>query len=218
MHNENKLTDGKIYEKNDMVKLECGDCKGCFSCCQGMGSSITLNPYDVWQLETNLQKSFAELMQDKLELGISEGMILPNLKMTGTKQICGFLDENGRCSIHTFRPGICRLFPLGRQYDEEKIGYIFLENACPKPNKTKVKIKKWLGISQLETNEAFLLHWHTIQKKVQELAKAEDKDTVQELNMYLLNLFFAEPYVGEFYAEFEKRAQMAEKLLEKLKE
>lgn len=218
MHNENKLTDGKIYEKNDMVKLECGDCKGCFSCCQGMGSSITLNPYDVWQLETNLQKSFAELMQDKLELGISEGMILPNLKMTGTKEICGFLDENGRCSIHTFRPGICRLFPLGRQYDEEKIGYIFLENACPKPNKTKVKIKKWLGISQLETNEAFLLHWHTIQKKVQELAKAEDKDTVQELNMYLLNLFFAEPYVGEFYAEFEKRAQMAEKLLEKLKE
>lgn len=218
MHNENKLTDGKIYEKNDMVKLECGDCKGCFSCCQGMGSSITLNPYDVWQLETNLQKSFAELMQDKLELGISEGMILPNLKMTGTKEICGFLDENGRCSIHTFRPGICRLFPLGRQYDEEKIGYIFLENACPKPNKTKVKIKKWLGIPQLETNEAFLLHWHTIQKKVQELAKAEDKDTVQELNMYLLNLFFAEPYVGEFYAEFEKRAQMAEKLLEKLKE
>lgn len=218
MHNENKLTDGKIYEKNDMVKLECGDCKGCFSCCQGMGSSITLNPYDVWQLETNLQKSFAELMQDKLELGISEGMILPNLKMTGTKEICGFLDENGRCSIHTFRPGICRLFPLGRQYDEEKIGYIFLENACPKPNKTKVKIKKWLGISQLETNEAFLLHWHTIQKKVQELAKAEDKDTVQELNMYLLNLFFAEPYVGEFYAEFEKRAQMAEKLLKKLKE
>lgn len=218
MHNENKLTDGKIYEKNDMVKLECGDCKGCFSCCQGMGSSITLNPYDVWQLETNLQKSFAELMQDKLELGISEGMILPNLKMTGTKEICGFLDENGRCSIHTFRPGICRLFPLGRQYDEEKIGYIFLENACPKPNKTKVKIKKWLGISQLETNEAFLLRWHTIQKKVQELAKAEDKDTVQELNMYLLNLFFAEPYVGEFYAEFEKRAQMAEKLLKKLKE
>lgn len=218
MHNENKLTDGKIYEKNDMVKLECGDCKGCFSCCQGMGSSITLNPYDVWQLETNLQKSFAELMQDKLELGISEGMILPNLKMIGTKETCGFLDENGRCSIHTFRPGICRLFPLGRQYDEEKIGYIFLENACPKPNKTKVKIKKWLGISQLETNEAFLLHWHTIQKKVQELAKAEDKDTVQELNMYLLNLFFAEPYVGEFYAEFEKRAQMAEKLLEKLKE
>lgn len=218
MHNENKLTDGKIYEKNDMVKLECGDCKGCFSCCQGMGSSVILNPYDVWQLETNLHKSFAELLQEKLELGISEGMILPNLKMTGTKETCGFLDENGRCSIHAFRPGICRLFPLGRQYDEEKIGYIFLENACPKPNKTKVKIKKWLGISQLETNEAFLLRWHTIQKEVWKLVKVEDKDTVQELNMYLLNLFFTEPYVGEFYAEFEKRAQMAEKLLEKLKE
>lgn len=64
----------------------------------------------------------------------------------------------------------------------------------------------------------FLLRWHAIQKKVQQLAKVEDKDTVQELNMYLLNLFFAESYRGDFYAEFEKRAQMAEKLLEKLKE
>ena len=51
MQNENKLTDGKIYEKNDMVKLECGECEGCFSCCQGMGDSVTLNPYDIWQLE-----------------------------------------------------------------------------------------------------------------------------------------------------------------------
>ena len=218
MQNENKLTDGKIYEKNDMVKLECGECEGCFSCCQGMGDSVTLNPYDIWQLEINLHKSFEELLQDKLELGISEGVIVPNLKMSGTQETCGFLNENGRCSIHAFRPGICRLFPLGRQYDKEKIGYIFLEHACPKPNKTKVKIKKWLGIPQLEANEMFLLRWHAIQKKVQQLAKVEDKDTVQELNMYLLNLFFAESYRGDFYAEFEKRAQMAEKLLEKLKE
>ena len=62
------------------------------------------------------------------------------------------------------------------------------------------------------------MHWHAIQKKVQQLAKVEDKDTVQELNMYLLNLFFAESYREDFYTEFEKRAQMAEKLLEKLKE
>ena len=32
--------------------------------------------------------------------------------MAEDSESCTFLDENGRCSIHPFRPGICRLFPL----------------------------------------------------------------------------------------------------------
>lgn len=216
MQNQNKETDGRIYNKNDMVKLECGDCAGCFQCCQGMGTSVSLNPYDVWQLERNLHRSFSELMHDKIELNIVEGMILPNVKMTGQQEICGFLDETERCSIHSFRPGICRLFPLGRQYGEQEVGYIFLEHACPKPNKSKVKIKKWLDIAELERNEAFLLHWHEIQKKVQTFVQSQEEETVRELNMYLLQLFFTETYVQNFYEEFQKRAGMAEKLLEKM--
>ena len=177
---------------------------------------MILNPYDVWQLERNLHKSFSELINDRLELGVSEGMILPNLKMAGQQELCGFLDKNGRCSIHSFRPDICRLFPLGRQYGEKEIAYIFLEHACPKPNKTKIKIKKWLGIPEIEKHEAFLLCWHGIQKKVQNMAQKEEEDTVRELNMYVLQLFFVESYAEEFYEEFEKRAVMLGKLLEKL--
>ena len=218
MQNMNEWTDGKVYNKNDMVRLECGDCAGCFSCCQGMGESVVLNPYDVWQLEINFGKSFSQLINDKLELNVCDGIILPNLKMAGVKEVCGFLDKNGRCSIHSFRPGICRLFPLGRQYGENEIGYIFLEEACPKHNKTKVKIKKWLDIPEFEKNESFLLRWHNLQKKVQKLVQEEEEETARELNIYLLNLFYIESYGEAFYEVFEKRADMAEKLLKKLAE
>ena len=43
--------------------------------------------------------------------------------MNNEKEACYFLNEEGRCSIHSFRPGICRLFPLGRFYEEEGFRY-----------------------------------------------------------------------------------------------
>ncbi len=218
MQSHNEITDTKLYNKNDMVKLQCNDCKGCSDCCQGMGTTVILTPYDVWLMEKNLEKKFPELINENLELNVTDGMILPNLKMEGAQERCGFLNENDRCSIHPFRPGICRLFPLGRQYTEHEIKYIFLEGACQKENRTKVKIKKWLSIPEMEKNEMFLLTWHGIQKKVQELIqKTEDEEMLKELNMYLLNLFYINPYPQEgFYQVFEERAHIAGKLLEKL--
>ncbi len=49
-----------------------------------------------------------------LELNVVDGIILPNLKMARAEEACSFLDTNGRCTVHAFRPGICRMFPLGR--------------------------------------------------------------------------------------------------------
>lgn len=44
------ISDGRTYELNDMVKADTGGCQGCYKCCTGMGSSIMLDPYDVWML------------------------------------------------------------------------------------------------------------------------------------------------------------------------
>ena len=45
-----EISDGKLYGNNDMAKISCHDCAGCSSCCQDMGESIWLDPYDVFQL------------------------------------------------------------------------------------------------------------------------------------------------------------------------
>ena len=49
-----EISDGKLYGNNDMAKISCHDCQGCSSCCQDMGESIWLDPYDVYQLTRNL--------------------------------------------------------------------------------------------------------------------------------------------------------------------
>lgn len=48
------ISDGRTYELNDMVKADTGGCQGCYKCCTGMGSSIMLDPYDVWMLRVYL--------------------------------------------------------------------------------------------------------------------------------------------------------------------
>lgn len=68
-----EVSDGKLYGINDMVKAGCNDCKGCSACCQGMGNSIVLDPYDVYQLTTGLNCKFEDLLIDKLESECGRG-------------------------------------------------------------------------------------------------------------------------------------------------
>ncbi len=37
-----EISDGKLYSLNDMVKADCGDCKGCSACCPVSYTHLTL--------------------------------------------------------------------------------------------------------------------------------------------------------------------------------
>ena len=142
----------QLLGANDMAKLGCGDCDGCSACCRGMGRSILLDPYDIFRLQKITGQNFAGLMQEKIELGVEDGLILPALRMQPETDACGFLAADGRCSIHAGRPGLCRLFPLGRKYDEKGLHNLLFEDACEIQKQNKVKIKKMLETPALSQN------------------------------------------------------------------
>lgn len=202
----NEVSDGKLYTANDMVRADCGGCQGCSACCHGMGSSITLDPLDVFRLCAGLKTDFSGLMADKIELNIVDSLILPNLKLAGPKEACVFLNEAGRCSIHPFRPGICRMFPLGRFYEDGSFWYFLQVHECPRPNKAKVKIKKWLDIPELRQYEQFVRDWHYYLKDLEKQVK-EDPEQIRPVSMGLLNRFYVTPYdwKKDFYGQFYER-------------
>lgn len=214
----NEISDGKLYLANDMVKTGCSDCAGCSSCCRGMGDSIILDPYDMYSLEEGLHLTFEELMEGRISLNVVDGIILPNLRMQEDGDCCVFLSQEGRCAIHAFRPGFCRMFPLGRIYEENSFHYFLQIHECPYPNKTKVKLKKWLGIPELGKYEAYIKEWHYFLKGIQEMIKeTQNHAIIKNLNMYLLNQFYVKPYeVGMkekaepgFYQQFYQRMDEA---------
>ncbi len=204
------ISDGRLYTCNDLVKADTRDCQGCSACCKGMGHSIVLDPLDIHRLITYLGNTTQELLNGNIELNVVDGIILPNLAMTGTEESCSFLNKEGRCSIHSVRPGICRLFPLGRFYENNGFQYFLQVHECPK-ERTKVKVKKWLDTPNIKAYEQYINQWHYFQKDLQQMLESESDDMRKKVSMYILQEFYFKPYNAEmeFYGEFEQRLNMA---------
>ena len=127
--------------------------------------------------------------------------------MTKGKDACSFLSEDGRCRIHGFRPGFCRLFPLGRIYENGSFSYFIQTKECKKRNRSKIRIRKWLQIPDLPRYEDFICRWHYLLADLQSHNdRMEDTAYQKQVSMYVLQNFFLTPYQKEdFYSSFEER-------------
>ena len=167
----NDISDGRLYSADDKAILGTNGCKNCSYCCQSdMGNSIILTPYDVYNLTKNSGMSFDDmLVKGYISVSMIDDIAQPHLKMD---EGCRFL-QDGRCSIHAGRPGICRLFPLGRIYKDKGFDYILQTGQCVCEHRTPVLIKDWIGIENLESYDAFIIKWHGFlkfeQKRVSEI-------------------------------------------------
>lgn len=195
------ISDGKTYELNDMVKADTGGCAGCHACCTGMGSSIVLDPYDVWQMKVELDVTFQQLLgAGYIELNMVDGLILPNLRMNDNER-CSFLSDQGRCTIHRSRPGICRIFPLGRIYDGKDFKYFLQKEQCAKEARAKIKVKKWIDVENVTENHRFINQWHYFVRWVGdkniELKNTGRGECINDIAMYVLNEFFVTDILNE---------------------
>ena len=160
----------RLYSAHDMARISSAECAGCGACCRGMGDTIVLDPYDIWQLTAGTGKPFQALLGNCLDLHVEEGVILPHLMMRKDTESCTFLGPDGRCTIHAFRPGICRLFPLGRQYDGPKTSYFIVEGGCVNGRLSKVT----------------------------RLAAEPSEEVQRSINLYFLRTFYMTPYESAY--------------------
>ena len=205
----NPDSDGRFYALQDAVAANCHDCVGCSRCCEGMGDSIVLDPYDLYQFQKSRNLTFDHLMQrDYLGLTMRDGIILPHLKMTDNGDHCPFLTGQGRCSIHNCRPGMCRLFPLGRDFQGEDMEYILLENACSNTNRTDVTVGAWIGVEPEERYHAFVKDWHDFRRQMAKVLCSAGEEQAHELSLRLLHNFFVSGYdlSQDFYPQYEALA------------
>lgn len=217
-----EISDGRLYGSRDMVKADCHGCGDCSDCCRSMGSSIILDPYDGYRIEAGLGKGMISLLEEGMaELNVADGCILPNLKMTKQEESCPFLNRQGRCSIHEFRPGVCRLFPLGRYYENGDFKYILQIHECSAQNLSKVKVSKWIDTPQQEKNHNFICRWHYLLKDVEIIVgNCEEEALAKQVNMALLQTFYLTGYESDvdFYEQFEARYRQFQGILQQIRE
>ena len=145
------------------------------------------------------------MLDREIELQLLDQMILPTLKLSGPGESCLFLNEAGRCSIHPLRPGICRLYPLGRYYHDGTFSYILQTGECRAKNRYKVRVRQWIDIPDPEPYDRFVNDWHRF------IRETPSSQTRRDAMLYILRLFFTKAYEPEqdFYTQFYDRLQKA---------
>ena len=107
------------------------------------------------------------------------------------------------------RPGLCRLFPLGRYYEENGFKYFIQIHECSRKDRGKVKIKKWLGIPNLKAYESYIMEWHDFLNECESAMESLSDDNTRILTLYVLRIFYETSYMAQdenaFYEEFRAR-------------
>ena len=153
---------------------------------------IVLDAFDVKMLVRELNYSFEGLLSAGLiRLEVIDGIVLPGLGIDD-KGACIFLEKNRRCSIHSARPGICRLFPLARIYHEDgSFSYFLQESECGRRTGEKVKVSDWLGYDDIDEYEKQVRSYHDALTELKEKCRrAKSAEEVTALQSAFLKKWF----------------------------
>ena len=200
-----EISDGKLYDINDIVKADTCGCDGCSDCCYDVGDLVVLTPFDIYEIVNYLDTTFDDLIGNKIELRENNKIVLPYLKMDEKNKKCSFLNEENRCIIHSKRPNICRMFPLGRVYNNDDFKYFLQIGNCPKENLKDIKVKNWIGIENYFENKKFILQWHKFIKALTfRLKFMRCENEINEVNQIILDNFYRIKIEDNFYDNFTK--------------
>ena len=177
-------------------------CTQCGDCCRNR-EDILLTPYDLFRIAGQLGVTPGEVVKTYCEvyLGSSSHFPVVRLLPVGEDKACPFLKEN-HCSIHSSKPTVCALFPLGRamQYEarngeqERKLFYILQDVDCGLQDQTHT-VEEWLGAFELESSEAWFLEWTDILGKLVTLIHQLEEMLSDKLMQMILNIALTEIYM-----------------------
>ena len=196
-------------------------CRGCGKCCKNR-EDILLNTRDVYNIATALKLTHKQVVETYCDTYIGRDSRIPivRLKPKGANKVCPLL-TGSRCSVHSLKPTVCALFPLGRvAVNEEgaekmglhgynKIEYILSPVRCGSLRK-KQTVLSWLESFGVSKEDKFFIRWNEILCNLAPRIKSfEENESVTDkaLDMLWTGVFNA-VYIAydtqkEFYPQFE---------------
>ena len=76
--------------------------------------------------------------------------------------------KKAAATIHDIRPGFCRLFPLGRYYEDRSFRYFYRPTSAKDRSARKVRVRKWIDTPDFDRYEKFVCDWHYYLKDLEE--------------------------------------------------
>ncbi len=130
--------------------------KGCKECCSM--NDVALYPFDIMQICQRLNITSHEFHQrySRFWFDSKAKVLRCYLK---TSPVCVFFDEG--CKIYDSRPARCRLFPLGRMFNQDDTiqYYIPKEKCIGFDSKQKHTIQSWLDSCGIKEKDFMIKEW-----------------------------------------------------------
>lgn len=220
----------EIYDNLDDMTLDIDDtfsfkCRGCGKCCR-QREDILLSPKDLYRLAVYLKMTTSDVLKRYCEVYQGSDSLMPIARLIsiGGNNRCPFLDGR-KCRVHTFKPGVCAMYPLGRYIRKEpgkenapvEIRYINNKPACDHKEQ-KQTVRLWLARWGIPHPDPFFLKWQeVIASMSQFFHMLRDRQATDKTREILLNVIFeliyvnydtSLPFEGQFTANSAKLNDM----------
>ena len=145
-------------------------CRTCGRCCKNR-DDILLTTRDLYNIAHTLGKTMEDVVKQYCKVHIGQHSRIPvvRLRPVGAEQVCPLLRDK-RCSVHTAKPVICALYPLGRailvhmpedgvEWPEKIVPtYVLQSNICGNRNHTHT-VRSWLEQFGIPVEDEFYVMW-----------------------------------------------------------
>lgn len=221
MYDYNEITEliKKELKPDDTFEFQCNQCG---KCCKNR-EDILLTPYDIYRASRYLNLETKDFFDKYCEtfLGHTSKLPVVRLRPKYHEKACPLLSSNGACKVHSAKPVVCALFPLGRVAPNanDKIHYLLQEIRCGSKGK-RYTVKEWLAGYNIPESEKSMHLWTDIIVYMSLLIDKKLKNLSERVMTLVYNAFFNALYISynihdEFMPQFEKRVCEFKKIMQK---
>lgn len=164
-----------IIDNFDSMKIGLDDtfqfsCRQCGQCCIHR-EDIMLNAKDMYNLSKALSLTPKQVVERYCEVYIGHDSRIPivRLKPQGHVHRCPLLKDR-RCSVHSLKPTVCAMFPIGRciqidpddtdRKDIRRYGTVYINNHADCGSKTeRHTVREWLTMFGIPAEDEFFYAW-----------------------------------------------------------
>ena len=214
---------------DDTFKFHCDQCGKCCT----YRDDIILSPMDIFKMARELKITPVNLYHEYCVFNIGEHTRMPIVRLgsVGKDYHCVLL-KNHKCSVHTVKPAVCGMFPLGRYmsfekdtYDQadfatNKVKYLLQPPDCGDDSEEHT-VREWLSGFDINLEDAVFIEWQKaisqFGNKIKELEKKHDMLTMVEVWFVVrVVLYLQYDTSKDFLPQFKNNAEHLLKLLDNI--
>lgn len=183
------------------------DCKMCGSCCRKRQEPILMTGLDIFRIAQALCIHPQQVVEKKTTGYLGDQSHVPVLVLKERLDGSCSLLRNGKCMVHTNKPVVCALFPLGRMYNSmtHEIQYFKNHHNCITGDEGGKlwTLQEWLNEFNISNLNEESMAWNKMITGVATVTSKIDSNKIPEEmiaaigSCFYLNYDITKPYVEQ---------------------